>query len=174
MFRSIAELPPELTVSINHIARVSVPFISPLTLLQLYLPALFISLFLWKIALCCFSAAHPLACRRAAWARVILQVGGRSIHLRSTELLTADSKKIKRSTSKGRGNEEAQEKKGPRFSPPLAFLCLRGLSSRSCHPWLLWTLFVSLEINLCILVTDVWTHGLQMKHISTNNHLSSP
>lgn len=58
-----SELPPELTVSINHIARVSAPFISPLTLLLLYLPALFISLFLWKIALFCFSAAHPPAWR---------------------------------------------------------------------------------------------------------------
>lgn len=60
--RSMVELAATLTVSINHLTRDSAPFISPHTLLLVYLPGLFISLFLWKIALFCFSAAHPPAC----------------------------------------------------------------------------------------------------------------
>lgn len=42
-----------------------------------------------------------------------------------------------------RENEGAKEKERVRFSPPLGFLCLLRLSSRSCHPVLLWTVFAS-------------------------------
>lgn len=97
MFRSIAELAAALTVSINHLTRDSAPFISPHTLLLVYLPGLFISLFLWKIALFCFSAAHPPARIWRVSVCVYLCVIGGSVHLRGIELVTADFKKINHS-----------------------------------------------------------------------------
>lgn len=125
VFKSIAELPLELTVSINHIARVSAPFISPLTLLLLYLPGLFISLFLWKIALFCLSAAHPPPAYRAC-VRVCLRAGGRSIHLRSAELLTADFKKINHSQVRGEGMRKQRGIKGMIFFLPHSSFFVRS------------------------------------------------
>lgn len=82
---------------------------------------------------------------------VYLRVGGRSIHLRSAELLTADFKKINHSQVKGEGMRKHRRIKGKIFSPtrlslsawikfsqlpPMAFMdtiCL--LRDHSTHTW---------------------------------------
>lgn len=164
VFRSIAELPPELTVSINHIASVSAPFISPLTLLLLYLPALFISLFLWKIALFCFSAAHPPAC---LWcARVCGLVVGPS----TCVALNFWPQILRRlTTAKQREREwgSTGEEKPKIFSP----------TSLSLSAWIKFSQLPPMAFmdTICLL-RDHSTHtcdGLWMKHIFTNNHLIS-
>lgn len=148
MFRSAAELAPTLTVSINHLVRDSAPFISPHTLLLVYLPALFILLFLWKIALFCLSAAHPPACMLHLCVRIcVLAVG-----LSTCVVLNLWPQILRRLTTamyRERGMREQKRIKGEIFSlarfslsawikflqlPPVAFMdsvCLLKDSS-SC------------------------------------------
>ena len=119
-----AELAPALTVSINHLARDSAPFISPYTLLLVYLPGLFISLFLWKMALFCFSAAHPPAC---IW-RVCVCICVLVVGLSTCVALNLWPQILRRLTAAKYREREwgSTREKRVRFSPPHSalFVCL--------------------------------------------------
>lgn len=118
-----ASEPQRLRAPINHLARVSTPFIIPFPLPLVYLLGLFISLFLWKIALFCFSSCPPglwLHGMRAFYALVAAPSTCVALNLWPEILRRLTTAKYSEREWRGKG-----ERKGKIFSPTWLSLSAR-------------------------------------------------